>query len=153
MSASNKKSPTLVASAHGRALRLLADHHGRHFEGLQQAIRITKATRGLPQRLAKQLLNPETSFNVLRHNTAPYVDVMIRDLESALAVGAQGDNVQGSYSKDSSYRTGKGKGSLPCLPIVAPTVPTSTTCELPGDDGLGAQSHYACGSTDCEVIA
>ena len=74
----------LLADAHGRALRFLAQRCGFHLQGLGHAAR---KIPGLPARVRRHLLHLDIANNWARHITAPKVESFLRELELAMAAG------------------------------------------------------------------
>ena len=71
----------LLASAHGRVLRLLAGRAQRHFEGLGQASRQLK---GLPTRLRRKLAHLDIACAYSRHVTEPMIEQFMNEFDVAL---------------------------------------------------------------------
>ena len=71
----------LVAELHGKILRIVCLHAGRHFQGSHQAVRAL----GLPNRMMKKLQRLADAHAVIRHIGQPYMDGMANELQIALA--------------------------------------------------------------------
>ena len=73
----------LVTEAYGQSLRLLAAHHGVHYQGLAAAAR---KVPGLSPSLRRRLQRLDTTYQIVRHITEPYISQMMTELEACLVV-------------------------------------------------------------------
>ncbi len=72
----------LLADAHGRALRLVSAHGGRHYQGLGQA---SRALKTMPSSLRRRMAHLDVAFSFVRHVTSPLVDSFLAELAQHLA--------------------------------------------------------------------
>ena len=90
---------SLIASAHGKLLRLLAEDAGRHFEGLSQAARFHKA---LPNAVRRRITQLDIAHNYIRHVTQPLVLAFHEDVKCHLAGRAPGADSEASTDTDAA---------------------------------------------------
>ena len=78
----------LVADTHGRALRLIAEVQGEHFQGLEQAARVLGRRGACTSRLCKQLRLIGHAFQLTRHITAVSAERFLGNLAAELQATA-----------------------------------------------------------------
>jgi len=74
----------MLIDLHGRLLRAMAERGGRHFQGLQQAVRHHRSS--LTGRQQKRLLHVEVAYNMLRHVRRPLVNDFYEEVMEGLRI-------------------------------------------------------------------
>ena len=71
----------LVGEAYCSALRMLAAHHGVHYQGLSSA---SRQVPGLSPSLRRRLQRLDAAYQIVRHITQPYVEKMLQEIQDSL---------------------------------------------------------------------
>jgi len=82
----------LIATAHGRCMRLLAEKAPIHPRGLTSASRALRSQ--LPSRLQRRLTQLDVAFSVVRHITGRSCEDLEKELAAALGLDAHGPDLQ-----------------------------------------------------------
>jgi hypothetical protein len=92
----------LIASLHGRLLRLTCAHQKQHFEGLAAAARSLHSNRIISCKLKNRLAKLDIVFGFTRHISEPFADALITELQDALVAQAADASVFSSVSSSTS---------------------------------------------------
>ena len=92
----------LIASLHGRLLRLSCAHRKQHFEGLAAAARSLHSNHIISCKLKNRLAKLDIVFGFTRHISEPFADALITELQDALVAQDAGASVLASVSSPSS---------------------------------------------------